>query len=56
LTADLVAPLAPDQIVGDLEIRLGDERIAMQPLVALAEIRRGWFLSRVTDSVALWFD
>jgi D-alanyl-D-alanine carboxypeptidase (penicillin-binding protein 5/6) len=56
LTAELVAPLSPDQVVGDLEVTLGDTRIASQPLVALTEVKRGWFLSRVADSVALWFD
>ena len=56
LTAELVAPLAPDQVVGDLEVMLGDARIASLPLVALSEVKRGGILSRVADSVALWFD
>jgi D-alanyl-D-alanine carboxypeptidase (penicillin-binding protein 5/6) len=56
LTAELVAPLAPDQVVGDLEVMLGDARIASLPLVVLTEVRRGSILSRVAGSVALWFD
>jgi len=56
LTVELVAPLAPDQVVGDLEVMLGDARIASQPLVALTEVKRGGVLSRVADGVALWFD
>lgn len=56
LTAELVAPLAPDQVVGEIEVRLGDARIATQALVALTEVERGFILSRIADSVALWFD
>ena len=56
LTAELIAPLSPDQVVGDLEITLGDTRIASQPLVALTEVKRGSIISRVAGSVALWFD
>ena len=56
LTAELVAPLAPDQVVGELEVMLGDARVASQPLVALDEVRRGSIFSRVADGVALWFD
>jgi D-alanyl-D-alanine carboxypeptidase (penicillin-binding protein 5/6) len=56
LTAELVAPLSPDQVVGDLEVTLGDTRIASQPLVVLTEVKRGSIISRVAGSVALWFD
>jgi D-alanyl-D-alanine carboxypeptidase (penicillin-binding protein 5/6) len=56
LTADLVAPLAPDQVVGEIEVSLGNERLATLPLVALDEVKRGWILSRAADSVALWLD
>ena len=56
LTAELIAPLATDQVVGELEVMLGETRVAAQPLVALGEVKRGWILSRVADSVALWFD
>jgi D-alanyl-D-alanine carboxypeptidase len=56
LTAELVAPLAPDQVVGEIEVRLGEARIATRPLVTLAEVKRGFILSRIADSIALWFD
>jgi D-alanyl-D-alanine carboxypeptidase (penicillin-binding protein 5/6) len=56
LTAELVAPLAADVVVGEIEVTLGDERIASQPLVVLDEVRRGSVLSRLADSIALWFD
>ena len=56
LSADLVAPVSLDQVVGEIEVRLDGERIAVQPLVTLTEAHRGFILSRVADSVALWFD
>jgi len=56
LTADLVAPLEANQAVGELEISLAGEPLSILPLVALEPVRQGWFLSRVTDSVALWFN
>jgi D-alanyl-D-alanine carboxypeptidase (penicillin-binding protein 5/6) len=56
LTADLVAPLARDQAVGELEINLAGERMLTTPLVALEPVGEGWLLTRVADGVALWFD
>jgi D-alanyl-D-alanine carboxypeptidase (penicillin-binding protein 5/6) len=56
LTADLIAPLALDQAVGQLEITLADQTIFSLPLVALNAVEEGWLLTRLTDSVALWFD
>lgn len=56
LTADLVAPLEPDLPVGALEISLAGEPLSVLPLVTLEPVREGWFLSRVADSFALWFN
>lgn len=56
LTTDLVAPLDRHQAVGELEIRLGDERLYQYPLVALEPVSEGWFLERMTDSISLWLD
>jgi D-alanyl-D-alanine carboxypeptidase (penicillin-binding protein 5/6) len=56
LTTQIVAPLARDQAVGELEIMLNDRSISRLPLVALNEIEEGWLLTRMADSVALWFD
>jgi D-alanyl-D-alanine carboxypeptidase (penicillin-binding protein 5/6) len=56
LTTDLVAPLALDQVVGELDISLADQKLSSLPLVALDEVEEGWLLTRLTDSVALWFD
>jgi D-alanyl-D-alanine carboxypeptidase (penicillin-binding protein 5/6) len=52
LTNELTAPLDRDQVVGQLEIRLGDEPITELPLVALQAVAEGRIFSRV----ASWFD
>jgi len=56
LTVELVAPLAADAVVGQLEISLDDESLFVLPLIALESVEKGWFLSRVADGIALWFD
>ena len=56
LKIEPVAPLEHDQVVGELEIRLGDELLSALPLVALDAIAEGWFLARMADGIALWFD
>ena len=56
VTTGLVAPLARDQAVGELEISLGDQSISLLPLVALEAVEEGWLLTRLVDSVALWLE
>lgn len=56
LAADIVAPLEQHAAVGELEVSLGNESLFVLPLVALETIREGWFLTRFSDGVALWFD
>jgi D-alanyl-D-alanine carboxypeptidase (penicillin-binding protein 5/6) len=56
LTTGLVAPLSENETVGELEIRFGDERISVLPLVALEAVKEGWFLTRIADSLALKFN
>jgi D-alanyl-D-alanine carboxypeptidase (penicillin-binding protein 5/6) len=56
LTSQLIAPLALGQAVGQLEITLADQILMSLPLVALDAVEEGWLLTRLTDSVALWFD
>jgi D-alanyl-D-alanine carboxypeptidase (penicillin-binding protein 5/6) len=56
LTAELVAPLAEQDAVGELEISLGGEPVTVVPLVALESVKEGWLLTRVADGVALWLD
>lgn len=56
LTANLVAPLEQNQTVGELEIRLGGKLVSDLPLVALEAVKKGWFITRVADSLALKLD
>jgi len=56
LTANLVAPLAASAVVGELEVSMGGTSLAALPLIALEPVDKGWLLSRMADSVALWFD
>jgi D-alanyl-D-alanine carboxypeptidase (penicillin-binding protein 5/6) len=56
LTADLIAPLERDEVVGDLVISLGEETISLLPLVALESVDEGWLLRRMSDGVARWFE
>ena len=56
LTAELVAPLESDAVVGELQISLDGSSLSATPLVALENVEKGWLLSRVADGVALWFD
>jgi D-alanyl-D-alanine carboxypeptidase (penicillin-binding protein 5/6) len=56
LTADVVAPLAVDAVVGRLEISLGGNPLSVLPLIALEAADQGWLLSRLADGMALWLD
>ena len=56
LTAEIIAPLARDQAVGELVLSLAGDTIASLPLVALDAVEEGWLLSRLADSVSLWLD
>ena len=56
LTTEIVAPLARDQAVAELELRLAGDIIASLPLVTLDAVEEGWLLSRLADSVSLWLD
>lgn len=55
LTRELIAPLNRDEIVGNLVISLGEDRISALPLVALENIDQGWLLTRMANGVARWF-
>lgn len=56
LAEDLVAPIKAHQAVGELEVVFGEEQVASVPLVALVGVPEGWLLSRMADSVSLWFE
>ncbi|WP_372609256.1 D-alanyl-D-alanine carboxypeptidase family protein [Halomonas sp.] len=52
---DLVAPIQVGQAVGTLEVRMGDEVVGEQPLVALESIEEGGFFKRLFDQVQRFF-
>ena len=56
LPAVLVAPISAGEQLGVLQVRLGDETIHQQPLLALDGVEAGGFWRRLSDSVALWFE
>lgn len=50
----VIAPITAGAQLGEVEIRLGDEVIAKQPLVALTTIEKGSWWRRLIDEVLLW--
>jgi D-alanyl-D-alanine carboxypeptidase (penicillin-binding protein 5/6) len=52
----LVAPLAANRQVGTLEVNDGADVLARVPLYPLKPVAEGGWWTRVTDSVALWFN
>ncbi len=57
LTVDrtLIAPVSKGQSLGNVSVLLGEEVVADQPLVALADVAEGGLWQRLTDNVMLWF-
>ncbi|MGR4067778.1 D-alanyl-D-alanine carboxypeptidase family protein [Halomonas sp. LR3S48] len=52
---DLTAPVSLGDRVGTLEVRLGDEIVGEQPLVALESIEEGGLFKRLFDQVRRFF-
>ena len=50
----VIAPIEAGTQLGEVEIRLGDELIAKQPLVALTPIEKGSWWRRLIDEILLW--
>jgi D-alanyl-D-alanine carboxypeptidase (penicillin-binding protein 5/6) len=51
--AKIVAPVTAGQHYGSVDIKLGDEVLAQQPLVALTDVAEGGLWQRLVDSVLL---
>jgi len=51
----LVAPVTQGSPMGEVEIRLGDEIIATQPLIALKTVEQGSWWRRLLDSLLMLF-
>jgi D-alanyl-D-alanine carboxypeptidase (penicillin-binding protein 5/6) len=50
----VIAPVEAGAQLGEVEIRLGDEVIAKQPLVALTAVEKGSWWRRLIDEILLW--
>jgi D-alanyl-D-alanine carboxypeptidase (penicillin-binding protein 5/6) len=52
----LSAPLPAGQVVGAINVELGDEVVASRELVTLSAIDEAGFFGRSWDSLKLWMD
>ena len=52
----IIAPVAVGQALGSVQVKLGDEIIAEQPLVSLNAVGEGSFWQRITDEALLYFE
>ncbi|MBB3332202.1 D-alanyl-D-alanine carboxypeptidase (penicillin-binding protein 5/6) [Halomonas campaniensis] len=55
IRADLAAPIQAGERVGTLEVRLGEEVVGEQPLVALETVEEGGLVKRLIDQVRRFF-
>jgi len=51
----LLAPIARGQRIGTVRVKLGDQVLAEQPMVALGAVDSAGFVGRQWDSVRLWW-
>ena len=56
LQPQLTAPLAAGTVVGQVEVRLGEELIASRDLQALSAVDEAGFFGSAWDGLLLWFD
>ncbi|WP_068830370.1 D-alanyl-D-alanine carboxypeptidase family protein [Pseudomonas sp. BMS12] len=55
LDPQLVAPLKQGDVIGKVEVKLGDEVVHSANLIALEEVEEGGFFRRLWDSIRLFF-
>jgi serine-type D-Ala-D-Ala carboxypeptidase (penicillin-binding protein 5/6) len=53
-TTPLLAPIAKGQKIGVLKVKLGDQIVAQQPVLALAAVEEAGFIGRLWDTMRLW--
>ena len=56
LNQQLIAPITKGQVVGTIYLKLDNQDIAEYPLVALEDVGRGGFFSRMVDYVKMQFN
>ena len=52
----IMAPVSAGTQLGSVQVRLGDDIVAEQPLVSLQEVAEGSFWQRITDEALLYFE
>ena len=55
LTDPVLAPVANGQTLGTLTVTLNNDELLSRPLVALQEVAAGSWMTRLSDTVRLWF-
>lgn len=50
----VIAPIVAGEQLGEVEIRLGDELIAKQPLIALQSVDEGSWWRQLLDTILMW--
>jgi len=55
LTDPVLAPVAGGQVLGTLTVTLNDDELLSRPLVALQAVEAGSWMTRLSDTVRLWF-
>ncbi len=52
---NLMAPIQQGQVIGKVEVKLGDKVVRTSDLVALNAVEEGGFFRRIWDSIRLFF-
>ena len=52
----IMAPVSEGTLVGHVIVKLNDEEVANEPLVALESIEEGGLWQKLRDSVLLWLE
>lgn len=52
----IMAPVSAGTELGSVQVRLGEDIVAEQPLVSLQEVAEGSFWQRITDEALLYFE
>ncbi|HZX19136.1 MAG TPA: D-alanyl-D-alanine carboxypeptidase family protein [Pseudomonas sp.] len=55
LNPQLTAPIAQGEVIGKVEVKLGDEVVHSADLIALEAVEEGSFFRRLWDSISLFF-
>ena len=55
LNPQLEAPIEAGQVIGKVEVKLGEQLVHSSDLVALEAVEQGGFFRRLWDSVRLFF-